>query len=1016
MNHPATRSSRPSPFPRRIVFAASVLVAGSAAGQVSSWTNPSGGFYDDASSWSMGVPDTISASAEISLAGMYTVTVRTSPTAGSLAIRNPGAVLAINSDRSYGVANGSVVNDGLIVLNADQGPLSSLLDIGGGGIDGMLTGTGVLELNLGDASDDLAGARVRISGNGLHGAGHTIKGKGTVLGVFTNSGLILADRPGQELRIGGNVRGFGSGAFRATNGGVLGVADGAVIRGGSVSSDSGGRIRFGSGTGTLTNGVVLSGVVETTDAGQMIIAGPVTNNATVSVNAFQSSSISAIRIRTSAAISGSGKIDLNVADSSDEFSEAYIYTDSGVIATNGASHTISGKGRIDGSWINEGTFLSDRPGQELRVRGEVVQSGEGELRAVNGGVLGLNNLTLTGGSLTTDEGGHIVATGGPTTLVGVTNEGTLGLMDGQTLVIASGLTNNGIVDVGDDGSVFGTTLTLVDNANIDGAGAIRLYERSQLRVANGTTGTLGASQLIILGEGFVIGNWIVHGEIRADRPGGGRIFSNSMSGSDGLLNAINGGVIIFEAHLDGLTLASDDAGGGVYAAGRQELPSRANNIHNTGVSGIVAGRRLDLLAGGMINDGMFVVNVTAEASPTTLYFLESAAINGTGRVELNLADAGSDYEDAEITTDFLNAAIATNGPGHTIAGKGQISGTWINEGIIVADRPGQDLRISDTMTQTSTGVIRGENGGRATLSNASLSGGTLASSTGGGVDFRGRANTIANIRNTGEAGVREFASVDILGGLINDGIIVVNSTAGISIASLDATVDSTIEGNGGIVLNTSKRSGLVEDARLRTDPGVTLTLGPGQTISGRGQLLGSFRVEGALSPGSADAPTDIITADSNGPDSGVVLTETSVYEVQASFIFIHDRIEATVPVELGGTLRFEPIDGFVPFVGAEFPLITAPSITGGFDAVEFTGDLAPGGVFRVFVEPTRVLAVVTCSADLALPVGSLTFADISVFLSAFAARDPAADFAAPAGEFTFADISAFLSAFAGGCP
>ncbi len=56
------------------------------------------------------------------------------------------------------------------------------------------------------------------------------------------------------------------------------------------------------------------------------------------------------------------------------------------------------------------------------------------------------------------------------------------------------------------------------------------------------------------------------------------------------------------------------------------------------------------------------------------------------------------------------------------------------------------------------------------------------------------------------------------------------------------------------------------------------------------------------------------------------------------------------------------------------------------------------------------------AADLAAPLGELTFADISAYLSAFSSSDPAADLAAPFGSFTFADISAFLAAFSAGCP
>ncbi len=56
------------------------------------------------------------------------------------------------------------------------------------------------------------------------------------------------------------------------------------------------------------------------------------------------------------------------------------------------------------------------------------------------------------------------------------------------------------------------------------------------------------------------------------------------------------------------------------------------------------------------------------------------------------------------------------------------------------------------------------------------------------------------------------------------------------------------------------------------------------------------------------------------------------------------------------------------------------------------------------------------AADLAEPFGQLTFADITAFLAAFNASDPAADLADPQGQFTFADITAFLAAFNAGCP
>lgn len=57
-----------------------------------------------------------------------------------------------------------------------------------------------------------------------------------------------------------------------------------------------------------------------------------------------------------------------------------------------------------------------------------------------------------------------------------------------------------------------------------------------------------------------------------------------------------------------------------------------------------------------------------------------------------------------------------------------------------------------------------------------------------------------------------------------------------------------------------------------------------------------------------------------------------------------------------------------------------------------------------------------CVADIASPLGELTFADVNQFLGAFVLQQPSADLAEPYGAWSFADISAFLIAFTTGCP
>ncbi len=79
--------------------------------------------------------------------------------------------------------------------------------------------------------------------------------------------------------------------------------------------------------------------------------------------------------------------------------------------------------------------------------------------------------------------------------------------------------------------------------------------------------------------------------------------------------------------------------------------------------------------------------------------------------------------------------------------------------------------------------------------------------------------------------------------------------------------------------------------------------------------------------------------------------------------------------------------------------------------------LAPAGVPLTEADVSiRLLGAVGCTADLAPPFGTVTFADLSAFLASYSAQTPPSDLAPPFGAWTFADISAFLTAFSAGCP
>jgi subtilisin-like proprotein convertase family protein len=62
----------------------------------------------------------------------------------------------------------------------------------------------------------------------------------------------------------------------------------------------------------------------------------------------------------------------------------------------------------------------------------------------------------------------------------------------------------------------------------------------------------------------------------------------------------------------------------------------------------------------------------------------------------------------------------------------------------------------------------------------------------------------------------------------------------------------------------------------------------------------------------------------------------------------------------------------------------------------------------------QLTTTITCTPDLTGD-GVLDFFDVSAFLSAYSAQDPAADFTGD-GQYDFFDVSAFLNAYSTGCP
>ncbi|HMG05520.1 MAG TPA: hypothetical protein VK581_08665, partial [Chthoniobacterales bacterium] len=125
---------------------------------------------------------------------------------------------------------------------------------------------------------------------------------------------------------------------------------------------------------------------------------------------------------------------------------------------------------------------------------------------------------------------------------------------------------------------------------------------------------------------------------------------------------------------------------------------------------LVSGSGLSIASSaGVTNNGLVVVNTTGGNSITEVLFTTSAAITGTGTIQLNGIGPN-----AAISADGVTV---TNGAGHTIHGRGDIStaannGVLVNNGLVNADvYVGDSLRIflSNSLGNQNNGVMEATN-------------------------------------------------------------------------------------------------------------------------------------------------------------------------------------------------------------------------------------------------------------------------------------------------------------------
>ena len=484
-------------------------------------------------------------------------------------------------------------------------------------------------------------------------------------------------------------------------------------------------------------------------------------------------------------------------------------------------------------------------------------------------------------------------------------------------------------------------------------------------------------------------------------------------------------VSVFDSFVAVPDLEGEGDGGGVeFRAGTNTL-----NV-NGGVSSIRSG------TGGWFDlDGISGMTTNISDGSSLLLDVEfierfeSNDYNGTLNIDgtLDLVDhvsydAWNNMGDISLDTGVIKGRALSNRG--TISGTGTIFATLYNDGEVAADDGTMFLKSIDLDGDNSgseLGVIRVQTGDMS-VSNTVPSNqnfrGSMFIGDGSGVREVFESNLSLNFHALdGSTGSLEMNS-----GRLASTRVTLNSlftAAGESLISVYGTdPDEFIRfGNGG----TNTISGTLELTGNVFIEGGAHFLGEG-TIEGN-NIHHTIDLDHGASLGDVSVHTVGRITLGHGTDeighasvAGLTLTPSSelVMDLAGEHDGIeHDRIMAFDQVMLDGTLVLDVVDGFSVQTGEIFTIIEGSSVAGGFDHVDSVGLGLEYGVV-IEMHDDRVDVMITCRVDLNQD-GLIDFFDVSDFLDAFGAMQPAADFTGD-GLYDFFDVSEFLDQFGAGCP
>jgi hypothetical protein len=281
---------------------------------------------------------------------------------------------------------------------------------------------------------------------------------------------------------------------------------------------------------------------------------------------------------------------------------------------------------------------------------------------------------------------------------------------------------------------------------------------------------------------------------------------------------------------------------------------------------------------GFVNDGAYVMNINGSNFNANLTFSSPASITGSGQIVMI---ATTNNDDSQINP----AGTLTHGAGHTIRGAGQLNGTILNNGSIIADdKSNIGIRFSGLIDSIGGGSILADGSSIRLSSNSITRNSTFETMNEGVVVADNGTSTIENVTNEGTMHVLTSAFLDLQTAFVNNGAVVLNPDMLVFNAPMRAVTDITIDGSGEVRLIAPSNT---DDAQLFPNGAFTLTIGADQTVRGSGQVgssaEGSITNDGVI---RADDPAlQLLMRGLHNAGAGVYEADNAVLGLASGAVF-----------------------------------------------------------------------------------------------------------------------------------